>query len=129
MSTRAAERARQRTGRDPLDGVVAQDFGEAKTGACAGLVLPDVLKVLAGLEADRPARWDAHFLAGPRIAADAAFARLHLKDTEAPQFDAFAALHRGPHRVEDSVDRHLGFNLGDVGNLRDLVHDVDLDHA
>jgi hypothetical protein len=26
-------------------------------------------------------------------------------------------LHRDSHRIEDCIDSHLGFNLGDVGHL------------
>jgi hypothetical protein len=58
-----------------------------------------------------------------------AFARLNLKDTEPAELDALAALHGGPHRVEHRVHRHLGFDLGDVGDFRHFVDDVDLDHA
>ena len=32
-------------------------------------------------------------------------------------FDAIAALHRSPHCVEHGIDRHLGFDLGDIGDL------------
>ena len=42
---------------------------------------------------------------------------------------SLAALHGQPHRVEHRIDRHFGFHLGDVGDLRDLVDNVDLDHA
>src|ERR1043165_3863661 len=91
--------------------------------------LPDILEVLPWLEADRPAGRDADFLAGPRIAADAALARLYLKDAESPKLDAFAALHGHSHRVEHRVDGYLGFDLGNVGDFRNFVDDVDLDHA
>src|SRR5262247_175804 len=49
------------------------------------LNLPDILKVFAGLEANRAPGRDAHFFAGPWVAADAALARLHLKHAEAAQ--------------------------------------------
>jgi predicted AAA+ superfamily ATPase len=67
--------------------------------------------------------------AGPRVAADAALPGLDLEDAEPAQLDALAALHGGPHRVEDGVDSHLSFDLGDVGDPRHFVDDVDLDHA
>src|SRR5262245_2487169 len=88
--------------------------------------LSDVLEVFARLEANRAARWDADFLAGSGVAADAAFAGLHLEHAKPAQLDALAALHGGPHRIEYGVDRHLGFDLGDIGDLRHFVHDVDL---
>src|SRR5258706_10916366 len=100
-----------------------------QTTAGVGSKLADVLEIFAGLEADRPARRNADFLAGARVAANAALARLHLEDAEATQLDALAALHGGPHRIEDGVDSNLGFDLGDVGDFRDFVDDVDLDHA
>ena len=77
----------------------------------------DVLQLLAGLEADGPAGRDAHFFAGAWVTADAALARLHLEDAEAPQLDPIAALHRDAHRVEHRVHRQLSFDLGDVGGL------------
>src|SRR5687768_13256525 len=91
--------------------------------------LPDVLQFLAGLEANRAAGRDAHFLAGPRVAADAALARLHLKDAKATQLNTFAALHRVTHGFEHSIDGQLGFDLGDIGHARDFVDDIDLDHC
>src|SRR5215510_9498002 len=95
----------------------------------AGGLLPDILQVFAGLESNGSTGRDAYFLAGPRVASDAALARLHLEHAEPAQFDSIAALHREPHGVEHRVDRHLGFHLRDVGDLRDLVDDIDLDHA
>src|SRR5262245_54098483 len=62
--------------------------------------LSDVLQVFARLEADSTARRNPDFFSGAGIAADAAFARLHLKDPEAPELDALAALHGSSHRVE-----------------------------
>src|SRR2546423_11214928 len=93
-----------------------------------GRRLADVLQVLAGLEANRAAGRDAHFLAGPRVAADAALARLHLEDSEAAELNPVASLHRHAHRVEHRVDGYLGLDLGNVGDLRNFVDDVDLDH-
>jgi hypothetical protein len=91
--------------------------------------LSDVLQVFAGFEANSSAWWDAYFLPGPWVPADAALARFHLEDAEAPKFNPFAALHRDPHRVENGIDRYLGFNLGYVGDLRYFVDDVDLDQC
>src|SRR5207249_10834368 len=63
--------------------------------------LSDVLEVFAGFEANSPARRNADFLPSARVAADAALAWLHLEDAKAAKFNAFAALHRNPHGVED----------------------------
>jgi len=91
--------------------------------------LSDVLQVFAGFEANSSPWWDADFLPGSRISADAALAGLHLEHAEAAKFNALSALHRDSHRIEDSVDRYLGLNLGDVGHLRDFVDDVNLDQC
>src|SRR5512135_1301220 len=68
----------------------------------------DVLQVFARLEPDGPARRNAHFLAGPGVAPDAALAGLDLKDAEPSQLDPVAALHRHAHRVEHRIHRQLG---------------------
>src|SRR5262249_16356636 len=89
----------------------------------------DILEVFARFEADRTPGWNPHLFTCPRVAADAAFPRLHLEHAEPAQFDAFATLHGNSHCLEDGVDSHLGLDLGDVCNARHLVDDVDLDHA
>src|SRR5258708_26124487 len=91
--------------------------------------LSDVLQIFAGLETNGPSGRDAYFFPGSRVTADAALARLDLKDPEPAQLDPLAALHGGPHRIEDRVDGHLSFDFGDVRDFRNLVDDVDLDHA
>ena len=63
------------------------------------------------------------------IAPDATLPGLHLEDTEPAQFDALAPHHRGAHRLEHRVHGQLSLDLGDVGQLRNLVHDVDFDHG
>src|SRR5262249_52340840 len=89
----------------------------------------DILKVLAGFEADCASWRDPDFLASSGIAPDTALARLDLKDTKPAKLDSFASLHGGAHLIEDSIDGHLSFDFGDVGDFRYLVDDVDLDHA
>src|SRR5580765_6389204 len=69
--------------------------------------LPDVLQVLAGLEADSPPGWDANFLTGARVTADAAFPRLHLEHSEPAQLNPIASLHRHSHRIEHRIDGYL----------------------
>src|SRR5215831_3820726 len=96
-----------------------------QTATGVGSKLADVLEVFARLEADSATRRDAHFLAGARVTADAALTGLHLEYAESAQFDTLAALHGGSHRIENRVDCHLGFDLGDVRDFRNLVDDVD----
>src|SRR5678816_1802601 len=72
--------------------------------------LTDVLQVLAGLEADGAPRWDTNFLTSARVAADTAFARLHLEHAETAQLNPVASLHRDPHRIEHRVDSYLGLD-------------------
>ena len=57
-------------------------MNESGAGAGGPLVLPDVLEILGGLEADGPARWDPDLLARAGIATDAPFARLDLEYPE-----------------------------------------------
>src|SRR5262245_19777996 len=91
--------------------------------------LSDVLEVFSRLETNSPARWDPNFFSGAGIAAIAALARFDLEDAESSELDALTALHRDAHRIEDRFDGYLGLNLGDVGDLRDFVDDVNLDHC
>src|SRR5918992_1721833 len=91
--------------------------------------LADILEVFAGLEADRPARRNADLFASSWIPSDAALARLDLENPKAAELDSLAPLHGQAHRIEDRVDGHLSLHLGDVGDFRNLVYDVDLDHA
>src|SRR5580765_2570133 len=91
--------------------------------------LSDVLEIFARLEANSPAWWNPDFLPGAWVAANAALAGLHLEDAESSKFNALATLHRDSHRIEDGIDSHLGFNLGDVGHLGHFVDDVDLDQC
>src|SRR5262245_50084392 len=85
---------------------------EERVLVSGGSALADVLEIFTRLEPNGPARRNAHFFPGARIAADAALARLDLKDAEPTELDPLATLHGGPHRIEDRVDRHLGLHLG-----------------
>src|SRR5262249_27571321 len=87
-----------------------------------------VLEVLARLETDGASGRDLDFLAGARVAADAALARLDLEHAEAAQLDPVPP-HQGVfHGLEHGLDGHFRLDLRDVGGLRDLVDDVHLDH-
>src|SRR5262245_53142348 len=83
-------------------------------------LLPDILEVLAWLEANRAARRDANVLACPWVTSDAALAGLDLKYPETAELDAIPTLHGETHGVEHGVNRDLSLNLGDVRDLRDF---------
>jgi hypothetical protein len=91
--------------------------------------LSDVLEIFSRFEANGPARRDPDFFPGSRVAANAALARFDLEDAKSPKFNALAALHGDPHRIEDGVDGYLGLNFRNVGHLRDFVDDVNLDQG
>src|SRR5262245_5063374 len=55
--------------------------------------LSDVLQFLAGLETDRASGRDSNFLAGARVAPDAALTGFHLEHAKPAQLNAFATLH------------------------------------
>jgi hypothetical protein len=99
-----------------------------KSRAHAGQ-LPDILEIFTGLEPDGSAGGNAHFLPRPRIAADAALARLHLKHAKPTQLNTITTLHGETHGIKDCIDCHLSLDFGDVGDLRNLVDDIDLDHG
>src|SRR5437879_2877060 len=107
-----------------MEEVVAQILAPAKVARHDGSMLSDVLQVLTRLESNGPARRNPYFLAGPRIAPDAPLAGLYLEDPKPAQFDPLAPLHRGTHRVEHGIDRHLSLDFGDVGGFRHSVDDV-----
>ena len=88
----------------------------------------DILEIFARLESNRSPGRNPNFLAGPWVTADSPLPWLHLEYPEAPQLDTFATLHGDPHRLEYRIHRHLGLDLGDVGDFRDFVDDVDLNH-
>ena len=67
------------------------------------------LQLFAWLEANRLARRNRDFLAGARVAADAALARFHHKDAKAAQLDPVATRQCVFHRIEQRVHRLLGF--------------------
>ena len=88
----------------------------------------DALKVFTWLETDSSSGWNANLFACPWISADASLARLDLKNAEPSQLDSFTPFHGSPHGIEDGIDGHLGFHLGDVSKFRDFVDYVHLDH-
>src|SRR4051794_1059532 len=91
--------------------------------------LVDGLQFFAGLEANGLAGRNADLCAGARVAADAGLARTHVEDAEAAKFDAVALGERFLHGLEDGLNGHLGFCLGDAGLGHHFVDDVELDHV
>jgi hypothetical protein len=114
---------------DQLAGLLCFGMGRGHSSLLPAAALADVLQVFARLESDRSAWRNPNFLTRSWVPSDTALSRLDLEDAEATQLDPLAPLHGGPHRIENSIDSHLGLDLGDVGDLRHLVHDVDLNHA
>ena len=65
----------------------------------------------------------------PRIAPDPSFARAHIEDTEATQFNAIAIGERTLHAFENRLNRHFRFGFRDAGAIHYFVDDVELDHG
>src|ERR1700739_2223442 len=86
------------------------------------------LQFLAGLEAHRFSRRDAHFLAGARVAADAGLAGAHVEHAEAAQLDAFAFAKRTLHGLEDSFDSLFRLGSADAGLVYYGVYNIKLNH-
>jgi hypothetical protein len=89
----------------------------------------NALEFFAGFEAYGFAGGDADFFAGARVAADASFAGLDAKDTEAAEFDALAAAESLLEGFEDRFDSLLGFGAADESFGYNGVHDIQLDHT
>src|SRR5688572_5538381 len=93
-----------------------------------GFLLEKVAKFFSGLESDRIAGRDFNFDAGLGIAANSFLALLHLKDAKPTQLNALAFGQRPTQSFDHRIDGLRGLDAGDIGNLRDLVHDISLDH-
>src|SRR5438093_3173960 len=93
-----------------------------------GRGLPQVPQVLAGLEADRLPRRDAHLGAGPGITTDSLLARFDLEDAEAAQLDPLAPAHRLFHGVQDRFDGNHRLDARDIGVFGHIIDDIGLDH-
>lgn len=87
------------------------------------------LKFLAGLETDRLAGGDRHFLSSAWITPYAALARFDDKDPKAAEFNAVPARQRFLHRMKQCVNGLFGFQLGDAGLLGETVDDIKFDHG
>src|ERR1700692_1464011 len=82
--------------------------GNSKRRRRAANGISERLQFLAGLEAHRFAWWNADFLAGARIAANAGLARAHVEHAEAAQLDSFPFAERILHRSKNSFDGLFG---------------------
>src|SRR3954466_9556867 len=89
----------------------------------------DGLQFFARLEANGLAGRNADLCACARVATDTSFARTHVEDAEAAEFDAVALGERFLHGLEDGLNGHLGFCLGDAGLGHHFVDDIELDHV
>jgi len=90
--------------------------------------LVDRLKLFARFEAHCLARRYAHFSACTRVATDAGLAGTNVEDAEAAQFNAIALRQSLLHTLEDGLDGHFRFGLGDSRLVHDFVDDVEFDH-
>ena len=86
------------------------------------------MELFAGLEANCLAWSNGDFGARPGIAADAGFAWLDGKNTEAAQFDAVARDEGLLHAVEDGVYRRLCFGSWQSGTLNNPLYKILLNH-
>src|SRR4051812_46491347 len=89
----------------------------------------DGLQFFAGLEANGLAGRNADLCASARVTPNASFAWTHVEDAEAAEFNAVAFRERFFHRLEDGLNGHLGFCLGDAGLCHHFVDDIELDHV
>jgi hypothetical protein len=98
-------------------------------GGFSGLL--EALEFFAGFETHGFARRDVDFFTGAGVAADAGFARLDAKYSEAAQFNALAATESVLQGFEDGFHGLLGLGAANV-RRRGVDHgvdDVQLDHA
>jgi hypothetical protein len=86
------------------------------------------LKFFAGLESNRLARRNVGDLSGSRIAPNTALTRFDHEDAKSAQLDSLAALQSFLHRLEQRLDRYLGFNFRNAGLVGNLIHYIKLDH-
>src|SRR2546426_8349189 len=87
------------------------------------------LQFLPRLETNRLPGRNRDFLAGARVSPDAAFPRLDHEHTKAAQLNAVAARQRVLHRMKQSIDGLLGFELGDAGAIGETIDDIEFDHG
>jgi hypothetical protein len=84
-----------------------------------------LLQFFAWLKTNRFAGRNRDFCPGAGITADTRLSWADVKDSEAPQFDAFSVAEGAFHALENSLHGHLGFRLGDAGPGHNFVYDVE----
>jgi hypothetical protein len=82
------------------------------------------LQLLARLEAHCLSGRDGNLRSRARIPPDTGFTRFEIENAKATQFDAVTLLESLLHGFEDSLDRHLGFGLGNAGPIHYFVDNV-----
>jgi flavin reductase (DIM6/NTAB) family NADH-FMN oxidoreductase RutF len=93
------------------------------------VLLLERLQFFPWLEPDRLARRNRNLSPGSRVPADSSLARLHIKNAEAPQFNAVSAFESLLHMLEDCLDGHFGLRLCDAGFIDHFVDDIEFDQA
>ena len=89
----------------------------------------DSLQLFAGLEAHGLSRRDIHFFTSARIAANPGFARLHAKNTKAPELNTLTATERVFQRFKNGFHGLLGLRAADIRGCYDSIYEVELDHV
>jgi len=87
------------------------------------------VEFLAWLEADGFARRNAHFRAGPWVAADSGLARANAENAETTQFDAVAGGKSLLEAFENGVHGGFRFGAGQPGPLNDVMDNILFDQS
>jgi hypothetical protein len=87
------------------------------------------LQFLAGFEAHGLPWRNAHFGAGPGIAANSGLAGPDVKDTKAAELNAVVSGERLLHGFEDRLDSNFRFGFGNAGAIYNVVDDIQLYQA
>src|SRR5207244_12378799 len=87
------------------------------------------VQFLSRLETNGLTRRNRDLLARPRIASNAALARLYDKDAKASQLDTFTAGQRFLHRMKECVHGLFRFQFRDAGFVGKTVDDIKFNHG
>jgi hypothetical protein len=87
------------------------------------------LQFFAWFEANGFALGNRNLRSRAGIAANASLSRFDDKNTEATEFNAFAAFHGFFHSLEKSLNGDLRFHFWNASFFRDIIDDVKLDHG
>jgi hypothetical protein len=100
----------------------------AETGVGEATLL-QLLKLFAGLEANRLAWRDRHLRACTRVSSNPGLSGTNVEDAEAAKFYTLALRQRVLHAFENSLDSHLRFGFRDACPVDDFIDDVELDQC